>query len=206
MPSLPCSRLQCRVFSQFFRHFSKSRLPVVIADPFNPNVNEVIDVRSPDEYKEDHIPGAINLPVLSNIERHEVGKLYSEDSFKGRIYGAQLVTKNISQIIHDHVTEKPKEYSPLIYCWRGGQRSQSVAIVMAQIGFNVFVLEKGYKTYKAKVKECLEKLPTQFTFKVLSGKPYSRPILSSYLRIVFFSFTSEFEIIRKPRHSYKCQK
>lgn len=171
MPSLPCSHLQCRVFSQFFRHFSKSRLPVVIADPFNPNVNEVIDVRSPDEYKEDHIPGAINLPVLSNIERHEVGKLYSEDSFKGRIYGAQLVTKNISQIIHDHVTEKPKEYSPLIYCWRGGQRSQSVAIVMAQIGFNVFVLEKGYKTYKAKVKECLEKLPTQFTFKVLSGTP-----------------------------------
>lgn len=169
MPSLPCSHLQCRVFSQFFRHFSKSRLPVVIADPFNQNVNEVIDVRSPDEYKEDHIPGAINLPVLSNIERHEVGKLYSEDSFKGRIYGAQLVTKNISQIIHDHVTEKPKAYSPLIYCWRGGQRSQSVAIVMAQIGFNVFVLEKGYKTYKAKVKECLEKLPTQFTFKVLSG-------------------------------------
>lgn len=169
MPSLPSNRFRSLVFSQFFRHFSKSRLPVIIADPFNPNVNEVIDVRSPDEFKEDHIPGAINLPVLSNLERHEVGKLYSEDSFKGRVYGAQLVTKNISQIIHDHVSEKPKEYSPLIYCWRGGQRSQSVAIVMAQIGFNVYVLEKGYKTYRAKVMECLEKLPTQFTFRVLSG-------------------------------------
>lgn len=129
----------------------------------------MIDVRSPNEYKDDHIPGAVNLPALSDSERCEVGKLYSEDPFKGRIYGAELVTKNISQMIHEYLIRKPKEYSPLIYCWRGGQRSYSVAVVMAQIGFDVYVLEKGYKTYRQRVKDCLNELPSKFTYKVISG-------------------------------------
>ncbi|XP_062609406.1 tRNA 2-selenouridine synthase-like isoform X2 [Saccostrea cucullata] len=160
--------IRCFILSQF-RHFSKSRLPLITTDPFHPNVNEVIDVRTLKEFKEDHIPGAVNLPVLSDLERHEVGKLYSQDSFKGRIYGAELVTKNISQMIHEYLIKKPKEYSPLVYCWRGGQRSYSVAVVMAQIGFDVYVLEKGYKTYRERVKECLNEMPGKFTYKVLSG-------------------------------------
>ena len=142
---------------------------MITTDPFQ-NVSEVIDVRSPNEYNKDHIPGAINLPVLSNLERHEVGKIYSQDSFRGRIYGAELVTKNISHIIHDFMMEKPQDYSPLIYCWRGGQRSYSVAVVMAQIGFDVYILQKGYKSYRARIKEYLNEQPNKFTFNILSGK------------------------------------
>lgn len=75
----------------------------------------MIDIRSPDKYKKNHIPKTINLPILNNIKKHKIEKLYSKNSFKKRIYKTQLITKNINQIIHDHITKKPKKYSPLIY-------------------------------------------------------------------------------------------
>lgn len=119
--------------------------------------SEVVDVRSPSEYAEDHLPGAINLPVLSDEERAVVGDLYHNQSkFVARRRGAQLVTQNISEMLAGHFAEKPGDYHPLVYCWRGGQRSNSLATILSAIGWRVRLLEGGYKAYRGSVINCLE--------------------------------------------------
>ncbi|KAJ8309623.1 hypothetical protein KUTeg_012830 [Tegillarca granosa] len=106
----------------------------IISDPFYEGISEVIDTRSPDEYKTDHIPGAINLPVLYNKERADVGTMYNENSFEARKTGATIVAKHISEYLETYFNNKPQSYSPLIYCWRGGQRSRSLGIILSEIG------------------------------------------------------------------------
>lgn len=132
--------------------------------------SEVVDVRSPDEYADDHIPSAVNLPVLSNAERVEVGTIYRErGAFPARKVGAAYVSANIARHLSEHFAEKMKDYRPLVYCWRGGQRSASLATVLAQVGWRVTVLRGGYKTYRAHVRRELDALPPLFAFRVISG-------------------------------------
>ena len=144
--------------------------PRYTQEPWRETFSEIIDVRSPSEFAEDHVPGAINLPVLNDEERAEVGIVYKQVSpFCARKIGAALVSKNISQHIRGHFATKGKDYSPLVYCWRGGQRSSSMATVLSQIGWRITLLQGGYKTYRAYVRQQLAVLPTRFTYKVLSG-------------------------------------
>ena len=97
--------------------------------------DDVIDVRSPGEFNEDHVPGSVNLPVLSDDERIEVGTLYRrEGAFAARRVGAGLVSRNIGRHLATHFADRPREYRPLVYCWRGGQRSASLATVLAAVG------------------------------------------------------------------------
>lgn len=132
--------------------------------------SEIIDVRSENEFMEDHIPGAINLPVLNNQEREKVGTIYKHISpFEARKIGASLIAKNISYFLETYFSEKDKNYVPLIYCWRGGQRSNSLAIILSQIGWHIKVLEGGYKTYRQYVRQKLEILPLEFNYNILSG-------------------------------------
>jgi tRNA 2-selenouridine synthase len=132
--------------------------------------DEIIDVRAPSEFAEDHIPGAVNLPVLDDAERAEVGTLYKQVStFKARKVGAAMVSRNISRHLEEHFAHKEKDYRPLIYCWRGGQRSGSMATVLVQIGWRVTLLQGGYKTYRAHVRQQLQDLPKQFTYRILAG-------------------------------------
>ncbi|XP_077971404.1 tRNA 2-selenouridine synthase-like [Styela clava] len=144
------------------------RLPYCY-DPFNHGQDEVIDVRTPNEYAEDHIPGSINLPVLTNDERHEVGKEYADNSFLARRIGASLISNNIATIIKTHFSDKPKTYSCLIYCWRGGQRSKSLSVVLNMIGYDVKFLSGGYKTYRKEVISLLSHIPSQFSYNIVSG-------------------------------------
>ena len=138
--------------------------------PWNTNYTEIIDVRSPSEFVQDHIPGSINLPVLNDIERAQVGTIYKQVSpFQARKMGAALVTKNLSQYLNQHFINKDKDYSPLVYCWRGGQRSASMAAILAQIGWKATILIGGYKTYRTYVRQVLEDLPNRFNYRVLSG-------------------------------------
>ncbi|MCJ2543705.1 tRNA 2-selenouridine(34) synthase MnmH [Thermostichus vulcanus] len=140
------------------------------AEPWSHTYSEIIDVRSPAEFAEDHWPGAINLPVLQDAERAEVGTLYKQvDPFTARKRGASLVAQNISRHLQTHFADKDRDYRPLIYCWRGGQRSGSLALVLSQVGWLVTVLEGGYKTYRAWVRRQLQTLPQQFTYRVLCG-------------------------------------
>lgn len=139
------------------------------SNPFHPEATEIIDVRSPAEFSEDHIPGAINLPVLGNQEREEVGKLYSINSFSARKIGGKLVVSNIAEILETHFFSKEKNYRPLVYCWRGGQRSRSLATILSEVGFDVFLLDGGYMTYRKWLKEDLVVLPQKFSYRVISG-------------------------------------
>ncbi|MDZ8051008.1 MAG: tRNA 2-selenouridine(34) synthase MnmH [Aulosira sp. ZfuVER01] len=138
--------------------------------PWTENYSEIIDVRSPSEFLEDHIPGAINLPVLNDAERAEVGTIYKQVCpFTAKKIGAALVSRNIYQHLSQHFAAKDKDYRPLIYCWRGGQRSGSMALVLTQIGWRVTVIDGGYKTYRAYVRQQLEHLPAKFTYQILCG-------------------------------------
>jgi tRNA 2-selenouridine synthase len=115
---------------------------------------EIIDVRSPAEYEEDHILGAVNLPVLSNAEREQVGTIYKQQSaFEAKRIGAAMISENIAQHLRTHFADKPKYYEPLLYCARGGQRSHSLASVLHAVGWKVHVLDGGYKTYRRHVLE-----------------------------------------------------
>lgn len=130
----------------------------------------IIDVRSPAEYAEDHIPGAINCPVLDDEERARVGTLYKQVSpFEARKIGAALVSRNIAQHIETHFLNKPKGWKPLIYCWRGGQRSGAMTLVLGQVGWGARRLEGGYKSFRVRVLEDLARLPASLGFRILCG-------------------------------------
>ncbi len=132
--------------------------------------SEIIDVRSPGEYAEDHMPGAINLPVLNDGERAEVGTIYQQvGPFPARKLGAALVSANISNHLHSHFADLGKDYRPLVYCWRGGQRSASLSHILAQIGWRVSVLNGGYKTYRTHVLHELETVPEALTYRIIAG-------------------------------------
>lgn len=129
----------------------------------------IIDARSESEYALDHIPGAINCPVLSDEERIRVGTMYKQVSaFEAKKVGAALVAKNIARHIETLWLDKPREWRPLVYCWRGGNRSGSMAHILARIGWPVDQLDGGYKAYRAHVSEALEETPA-LDFRVICG-------------------------------------
>lgn len=131
---------------------------------------EVIDARTPKEYAEDHIPGAINLPVLDDEERVRVGTLHKQASaFEAKKVGAALVSRHIAEHLEQHFSAKPVGYKPLIYCWRGGNRSGSIAHVLQKVGFKAAQLDGGYKSYRRTVLAELDTLPAVFSFRVICG-------------------------------------
>jgi tRNA 2-selenouridine synthase len=114
--------------------------------------DDIIDVRSPSEFAEDHVPGAISLPVLTDAERAQVGTIYVQDSaFKARRLGAALVARNIALHLETALGDRPANWRPLIYCWRGGQRSGAMATILGQVGWRTTVLNGGYRTYRRRV-------------------------------------------------------
>lgn len=122
--------------------------------------DEVIDVRSPSEYAEDHIPGAINLPVLDDAERARVGTIYvQEDRFLARKIGAALIARNAAAHLQGPLADRDGGWRPLVYCWRGGQRSGSLAAIFGQIGWRVDTIAGGYRAYRRLVVDMLYDTP-----------------------------------------------
>ncbi len=116
----------------------------------------IIDVRSPSEFALDHLPGAINLPVLDDAERAEIGTIYVQRSkFLARRLGAAKVARNIAAHLDGALADRGGDFQPLVYCWRGGQRSGAMITVMDQIGWPVTLLEGGYQTWRRQVKAAL---------------------------------------------------
>lgn len=131
----------------------------------------IIDVRSPSEFALDHIPGAINCPVLDDNERAAVGTIYTQRSaFDAKKTGAALVARNIAKHLDATFSGLPKKWKPLIYCWRGGSRSGAMAHILRSVGWNALQLEGGYKSYRALVIRDLANLPGQFTYRVICGR------------------------------------
>lgn len=129
----------------------------------------VIDVRSPGEFAIDHLPGAINVPVLSNAERAEIGLLYKSSPFEAKKRGAALVARNIATALEECFAQQPRHWRPLVYCWRGGNRSNAMAGVMQRIGWKVSVLTGGYLAYRRFVTEDLNRLADRCRFVVVCG-------------------------------------
>ena len=130
----------------------------------------VIDVRSPAEYAEDHVPGALSAPVLDNEERARVGTLYKQVSpFDAKKLGAALVSRNIAHHIEERFASMPRAWKPLVYCWRGGKRSGAMAHVLREIGWDAWSIEGGYKAYRRFVIDELATLPGQFSYRVIHG-------------------------------------
>jgi tRNA 2-selenouridine synthase len=129
----------------------------------------IIDARSESEYALDRIPGAINAPVLDDAQRIRVGTLYKQTGpFEAKRVGAPLVAANIARHIETLWADKPRDWKPLVYCWRGGNRSGSMAHILAKIGWPVVQLDGGYKAYRAHVAASLEH-PPELDFRVVCG-------------------------------------
>ena len=132
--------------------------------------SDVIDARSEGEFAEDHLPGAINWPSLNNEERKLVGTEYKQISaFDAKKRGAALVAKNIARHLERDGIHKPRDWQPLVYCWRGGKRSGSLALILDQIGFNVTLVDGGYKAFRAALVADLPPLASQFDYRVVCG-------------------------------------
>lgn len=130
----------------------------------------IIDARSEDEYALDHLPFAVNWPSLNNEERIVVGTMYKQvGGFEAQKHGAALVAANISKHIQSHVLDLPRNWQPLIYCWRGGKRSGSLAMVLGQIGFKIHLIEGGYKAFRVAMLADIDRLAPQFQYQVISG-------------------------------------
>jgi tRNA 2-selenouridine synthase len=131
----------------------------------------IIDVRSPAEFADDHVPGAINLPVLSNAERAEVGTIYVQQSrLLARRIGAAHVARNIAAHLEGPVlSQVPSAFAPLVYCWRGGQRSTAMATVLSQVGWRPTLIAGGYKTYRRHVTAALYDAEPPYRFVLLDG-------------------------------------
>lgn len=131
----------------------------------------IVDARSPSEHADDHLPGAVNWPVLDDEERRLVGTEYAQISpFEARKRGAALVARNIARHVEQQVMARERGWRPLVYCWRGGQRSGALATVLDQIGFQVHVLEGGYRAFRRAVIAELQTLPRRLSLQVLVGR------------------------------------
>jgi tRNA 2-selenouridine synthase len=130
----------------------------------------IIDVRSPGEFAEDHVPGAVNLPVLDDAERAEVGTIYAQESrFKARRVGAALVARNVARHLQGALAERDGSFAPLVYCWRGGMRSNAMATILSQVGWRTTVLSGGYRTYRRQVTARLYDNELDLSFVLLDG-------------------------------------
>jgi tRNA 2-selenouridine synthase len=131
----------------------------------------IIDARSESEYAEDHLPGALNWPTLDDAERAEIGTIDKQASpFEARKRGAAMAARNIAAHVEREAAALPREWAPLVYCWRGGQRSGALATVLDAIGFRVTTLEGGYREFRRAVIRELETRPAELTFEVLCGR------------------------------------
>ena len=130
----------------------------------------VIDTRSPAEYAEDHVPGAINLPVLSNEERARVGMIYKQESpFRARKVGGALVARNIAAHLEGPLAAHDGGWRPLVYCWRGGQRSGAFTTWLREVGWRAERLRGGYQSYRRAVVAQLYDTPLHHRLVLLDG-------------------------------------
>ena len=131
----------------------------------------ILDARSGSEHALDHLPGALSTPVLDDDERARVGTLYKQQSgFEAKRIGAALVARNIAALLEGPLANKPRDWAPLVYCWRGGNRSGALATVLARVGWRVSLVDGGYKAFRQIVIRDLDTLPARLDFRVLAGR------------------------------------
>lgn len=147
------------------------RIPVAEVLAPGARFDSIVDARSPSEFAADHLPTAINAPVLDDAERALVGTVYRQQSaFAARRIGAALVSRNIASHVENVFADRPPEWRPLVYCWRGGNRSDALATVLAAVGWRTCVLDGGYRAFRRYVIDALERLPSRLRWHVVAGR------------------------------------
>lgn len=130
----------------------------------------IVDARSEAEFALDHLPGAVNWPTLNDEERKLIGTMYVQvNQFEAKKRGAAMAARNIASHIEREVIDKPREWKPLAYCWRGGKRSGSLSLVLDQIGFRMTLVEGGYKAFRAAMLIDIADKVSQLNFQVVCG-------------------------------------
>jgi len=148
--------------------------PIQVLEAADPDAlaafDAVIDVRSPSEFAEDHVPGALNLPVLDDAQRAEIGTIYVQESrFRANRLGAAYVAENIARHLRTAMADWEITARPLIYCWRGGNRSNGMATILQKVGWPTTVLAGGYRTYRRRVQDRLYDQVCPLRFVLLDG-------------------------------------
>ena len=129
-----------------------------------------VDVRPPTEFAEDHVPGAENHPVLDDAERARIGTMYAKvSSFAAKRAGAALVARNIAAMLEGPFAAKPRDWAPVVYCWRGGQRSRALTHMLNEIGWRAVQLDGGYRAWRRHVIAQLAIVPPRLGFEVICG-------------------------------------
>ena len=136
----------------------------------------IVDVRSPSEFCQGHWPGAINIPLFSDIEREIIGKSYKKESrLKAILNGLKATlpkTRKILEIIFQTAIKKEGVNKSLrIYCWRGGMRSNAFAWLARTIGIKTYILKGGYKSYR---KWVLYQFEADLPIRLIGGKTGTR--------------------------------
>ncbi|MEL6683245.1 MAG: tRNA 2-selenouridine(34) synthase MnmH [Pseudomonadota bacterium] len=143
-----------------------STLDALLANGFD----SIIDVRSPAEFAEDHIPGAVNLPALDDAQRAEIGTTFKQISpFDARKLGAGMVIRNVAGHIDGPLSGKDGAWRPILYCWRGGQRSGVFGTILSEIGWRAQTIKGGYQTYRRLVYRFLYEAPLPHQVVLLDG-------------------------------------
>lgn len=140
--------------------------------PFSPELLDshcIVDARTPLEFAEDHLPGAINVPILTNAERVEIGTLHKQQGPQiARVRGLQLTCHRFPAIVAT-ITEAAAGRPILVYCWRGGLRSESIATLLEMTGTPVSKLQGGYKAFRQRVSSFFESVSLPVQLVVLHG-------------------------------------
>ncbi|MBY0464676.1 MAG: tRNA 2-selenouridine(34) synthase MnmH [Burkholderiales bacterium] len=145
-------------------------LPAATAARMLDSFDTVIDARTPAEFELDHVPGAENWPSLDNEQRIVIGTMYKQvNAFEAKKRGAAMVFHNIAAHVDRAVIDKPKGWRPLVYCWRGGNRSGAMAWALGAIGFQVTLIEGGYKAWRAELVLDMVRRVSPLSFRVVCG-------------------------------------
>jgi len=173
LPISPAAKAHARELERPPESPSAGLLPAPMSiDSVLPNLSEyalVIDARSPHEFADDHIPGAVNLPVVNDEEFAQVGIAYKSDTHAAYLIGAQFALRNIAEHIKELISSFSSDSRILVYCYRGGRRSRAWAAPLQAIGYETDVLTGGWKTYRQAVLAGLDGLPRNFKFRVVAG-------------------------------------
>jgi tRNA 2-selenouridine synthase len=148
---------------------NKPDFSAMVEDALSGRYALVVDARSQREYGEDHVPGAVNLPVVDDDEFAQVGTTHKTDKHHAYLIGVSYALKNMSRAIDELVSKYPRDARMLVYCFRGGKRSKLWLDTLSTIGFKVDRLPGGWKAYRAWVCEQLDQLPRRFSYNVLCG-------------------------------------
>ena len=140
----------------------------ILSDIYNPT-HLVVDVRSPLEFQRGHVPGAVNIALFTDEERAQVGTAYVKEGREKAIgFGLEFVGPRLSEYIacaHHHMN-RTQASDMLMYCWRGGMRSASMAWLFSTANIPVTTIDRGYKSYRTEVFREIEK---SRKFVVISG-------------------------------------